>query len=102
VRTQTSLLVCGRLEAARGLFLAPFKVARVERMRMISRGVRFFAEENLAAARERGADPALVRALERGLDHYHHRGVRRLVNPVFTFVSNARERLLGPRSGPPA
>jgi hypothetical protein len=95
VRTQASLAICGRLDAARGLFVEPFKLARLERTRMVSPNVRLFESENLAAARERGADPALVRALERALDHYHHRGFRRLANRVFTFVSKTRERLLG-------
>jgi hypothetical protein len=82
VRTMASLTILGAL--SRASFEAPLDLDRVERAWLGEPNTRLFAQENLRAALERGADPRLVRALRRCLAGRHHKGWRRHAHALRT------------------
>lgn len=72
IRTQINLRVVGAQDRCR-LFARPASLWTISRS-LVREETKFFVEENLAALRARGTDPALERALQDSLDGRYYRG----------------------------
>ena len=74
LRTMLTLEIIGKLKDCPS-FNMPLDLRAVSRAKVNSDGARYFLEDNLKLARERGQTPAVEKALAEALDGKYHKGI---------------------------